>query len=99
MVEEIDEFWEGVEIDKKKLSIDYENLNGIAIYLALKASIPVLIIDIIFIENFVSNAVLCTNRAYNMTVLHSAMMFIEDNLPSYCEGKEKRNPLKENMTP
>jgi len=54
MVSEIDEFWKDVPIDSKKLEVDYENLNGIAIYVALKAAIPILIIDIIFIENFVS---------------------------------------------
>ena len=34
-----------------------------------------------------------------MTVLHSALSFIEDNLPAYSEAKDKTNPLKENMTP
>lgn len=36
-----------------------------------------------------------------MTVLHSAMCFIEESLPSYYESKEKTNPLKEaaNYTP
>ena len=99
MVSEIDEFWKDIPIDSKKLEVDYENLNGIAIYVALKAAIPILIVDIIFIENFVSQAVLYTNRAYQMTVLHSALSFIEDNLPSYCENKDKTNPLKENLTP
>ena len=64
MVSEIDEFWRKVHVDPKKLEIDYENLNGIAIYVALKAGIPILIVDILFIENFVSMTVLSTNRAY-----------------------------------
>lgn len=64
MVSEIDAFWSKVKLDPSKLSVDYENLNGIAIYLALKASIPVLLVDLIFIESFVSNAILQTNRAY-----------------------------------
>ena len=34
-----------------------------------------------------------------MTVLHSAMTFIEENLPSYYDSKDKKNPLKENFTP
>jgi hypothetical protein len=34
-----------------------------------------------------------------MTVLHSAINFIEENLPSYYEAKDKKNPLKENLTP
>lgn len=34
-----------------------------------------------------------------MTVLHSAINFIEENLPSYYESKDKKNPLKENLTP
>lgn len=34
-----------------------------------------------------------------MTVLHSAITFIEENLPSYYEAKDKKNPLKENFTP
>ncbi|CDW75334.1 UNKNOWN [Stylonychia lemnae] len=99
MIGEIDQFWESINVDQKKLEIDYENLNGIAIYIALKAGIPILLIDIIFIENFVSKAILNTNRAYQMTVLHSAMTFIEENLPSYYESKDKKNPLKENFTP
>jgi hypothetical protein len=40
-----------------------------------------------------------TNRAYHMTVLHSALVFIEENLPSYFDSKDKNNPLKENFTP
>lgn len=64
MVSEIDEFWENISVDSKKLEIDYENLNGIGIYVALKAAIPILLIDIIFIENFVSKAILSTNRAF-----------------------------------
>ncbi len=64
MVSEIDDFWEGINIDPKKLEVDYENLNGIAIYVALKAAIPILIVDVIYIENFVSKAILNTNRAY-----------------------------------
>jgi hypothetical protein len=88
MVSEIDEFWENVGVDSRKLEIDYENLNGIAIYVALKAAIPILLVDVIFIENFVSRAILTTNRAYQMTVLHSALSFIEENLPAYYEAKD-----------
>ena len=100
MVSEIDEFWQGVDIDPKKLEIDYENLNGIAIYIALKAALPILLIDIIFIENFVSAAIMSTNRAYHMTVLHSALVFIEENLPDYYESKDQGiHPLKQHMTP
>jgi hypothetical protein len=64
MVSEIDSFWDGIPVDPKRLEVDYENLNGIAIYVALKAGIPILIVDVIFIENFVSKAILNTNRAY-----------------------------------
>ena len=99
MVGEIDEFWEGVNVSPSKLEIDYENLNGIAIYVVLKAALPNLLIDILFIENFVSNAILSTNRAFHMTVLLSALTFIEESLPNYYEAKDKTNPLIENMTP
>ncbi len=97
MISEIDEFWlpAGDKIKGDDLEIDYENLNGIAIYLALKANLPILIVDILFIENFVSHAILSTNRSYQMTVLHSALAFIEENLPTYYESKDKVNPLKE----
>lgn len=96
MITEIDEFWRTVpNLDPSKLEIDYENLNGIAIYIALKSNLPILIVDILFIENFVSEAIMSTNRAYQMTVLHSALLFIEETLPTYYESKEKINPLKE----
>jgi hypothetical protein len=97
MISEIDEFWRaaGESVKAGELEIDYENLNGIAIYIALKANLPILIVDILFIESFVSQAILSTNRAYQMTVLHSALAFIEDNLPSYYDSKDKVNPLKE----
>ena len=49
--------------------------------MALKANLPILIVDILFVENFVSEAILTTNRAYQMTGLHSALAFIEENLP------------------
>ncbi len=66
MISEIDEFWlpAGDKIKGDDLEIDYENLNGIAIYVALKANLPILIVDILFIENFVSQAILSTNRSY-----------------------------------
>lgn len=56
MISEIDEFWKpaGEAVKGNNLEIDYENLNGIAIYVALKANLPILIVDILFIENFVS---------------------------------------------
>ena len=56
MISEIDEFWKpaGDSVKGNNLEIDYENLNGIAIYVALKANLPILIVDILFIENFVS---------------------------------------------
>ena len=96
MIAEIDEFWRSVpQLDPSHLEIDYENLNGIAIYIALKSNQPILIVDILFIENFVSEAIMTTNRAYQMTVLHSALQFIEETLPTYYEGKDKTNPLKE----
>jgi len=99
MISEIDEFWltAGDSVKAGELEIDYENLNGIAIYVALKANLPILIVDILFIESFVSQAILSTNRAYQMTVLHSALAFIEDNLPSYYDSKDKVNPLKEQV--
>jgi len=95
MISEIDDFWRpaGDAINQSSLEIDYENLNGIAIYVALKANLPILIVDILFVENFVSEAILTTNRAYQMTVLHSALAFIEENLPSYVENKDIVNPL------
>jgi hypothetical protein len=98
MISEIDEFWmpAGEAINQSKLEIDYENLNGIAIYVALKANLPILIVDILFVENFVSEAILTTNRSYQMTVLHSALAFIEENLPTYFESKDKTRPLQEN---
>jgi hypothetical protein len=65
MIAEIDEFWRTVpNLEPSNLEIDYENLNGIAIYIALKANLPILIVDILFVENFVSEAVMTTNRAY-----------------------------------
>lgn len=99
MVREIDEFWQDVNISPSKLEIDYENLNGIAIYVVLKAALPLLLIDILFIENFVSNAIMATNRAFHMTVILNALTFIEETLPSYYDSKEKTNPLLDNMTP
>ena len=99
MVGEIDNFWNDMPIDPKKLEIDYENLNGIAIYIVLKSGVPLLLIDILFVENFVSKTILTTNRSFHMTVLHSALAFIEENLPSYYDSKDKTNPLNENLTP
>jgi hypothetical protein len=97
MISEIDEFWApaGEAINQSNLEIDYENLNGIGIYVALKANLPILIVDILFVENFVSEAILTTNRSYQMTVLHSALAFIEENLPTYFESKDKTSPLQE----
>ena len=99
MVKEIDRFWNDVEVKPEKLEIDYENLNGIAIYLALKCANPYLLVDILFVESYVSNAVMATNRAFHMTVLLSALKFIEETLPDYYEGREKVNPILAISTP
>ena len=66
MIHEIDEFWKPAEafLGAGQLEVDYENLNGIGIYVALKANLPILIVDILFIESFVSQTVMTTNRAY-----------------------------------
>ena len=32
-------------------------------------------------------------------MLHSAIVFIEENLPAYFEGKNKKKPLNEHYTP
>lgn len=77
MVSEIDEFWSDLAIDPRKLEIDYGNLIGIAIYLMLRSGISILLIDMIFIEQFVSTAIMATNRAYHMTVIQTALEFIE----------------------
>lgn len=38
-----------------------------------------------------------TNRAYQMTALHSALVFIEESLPTYYDAKDKTNPLKDHQ--
>lgn len=58
MVGEVDKFWQGVSADSRNLLMDYENLNGIAIYCALKTNIPILLVDIQFVELFVTKSVL-----------------------------------------
>mmetsp|Transcript_1105 Transcript_1105/g.682 ORF Transcript_1105/g.682 Transcript_1105/m.682 type:complete len:86 (-) Transcript_1105:85-342(-) len=83
MAREIDDFWNGIPVKCENLEIDYENLNGIAIYVVLQTKNPLLILDIIFIENFVSQAIMFTNRAYHMTVIHSALDFIEERITTY----------------
>ena len=42
-----------------------------------------LYLDILFIEAFVSQAILFTNRAFHMTVLHSALEFIEERIEEF----------------
>lgn len=50
MIQEIDDFWQPAldinAVDPDHLQIDYENLNGIAIYVALKAGLPILLVDV-----------------------------------------------------
>jgi hypothetical protein len=66
----------------------------------LKAGLPILIVDVLYVEQFVSEAIMTTNRAYQMTALHSALVFIEENLPTFYEAKDKTNPLAgHNFTP
>lgn len=99
MVAEIDEFWSDAKVDPKKLEIDYGNLIGIAIYIVLRSGISLLLIDMIFIESFVSTAIMATNRAYHMTVIQTALEFIEEKLPAYHDDKSKIDPIKYNLTP
>lgn len=61
--------------------------------------IPIILIDILFIENFVSKSILHTSRGHYLTLLHGAICFIEKNLQAFYDNKADKNPLKLNQTP
>lgn len=86
-------------MDASKLEIDYGNLIGIAIYIVLKSGMASLLIDCLFIESFVSNAILATNRAYHMTVIETALEFIEEKLPNFYKDETLKSPLADRRTP
>ena len=50
----IDEFWEGVPVDKKQLQLDAEQMNSIMSYVVMKAGMTDLMGQIRLIEEFTS---------------------------------------------
>ena len=50
----IDEFWEGVPVDKKQLQLDAEQMNSIMSYVVMKAGMADLMGQIRLIEEFTS---------------------------------------------
>ena len=75
---ELYQFWKSDKYFKKKeLYIDSSDLKSIMTYALVQTQWPKLLIDILIIENFTPKSLQFTNRAYYMTVLHSAFEFIE----------------------
>lgn len=57
--------------------IDADSLKAIMIYILIKAKCVKLLVDIVVCESFTSEAIKYTNRAYYMTVLHTAFEYLE----------------------
>ena len=79
MTTELQEFWQGDRYFKRdKLFIDADSLKGLVIYSLVKSRCAKLLIDVICVEEFTPESIKFTNRAYYMTVLHSAFEFLEE---------------------
>ena len=79
MIFELKEFWKGVdEVKEADLYIDADSLKALAIYILVQSKWSKLLVDILIAEEFTPEALKYTNRAYYLTVLHSAFEFIEE---------------------
>ena len=74
---EVSEFWNSSEENKIEINIDSDNLKAIMIYVVIKSNLVTMLVDIMLSDNFTSKSIRYTNRAYCMTVLHSAFEFIQ----------------------
>lgn len=61
-----------------KLYVDANSLRSIVIYTLIQTQSPKLLTDVLIVEKFTPKSLQYTNRAYYMTVLHSAFEFIEE---------------------
>lgn len=58
--------------------VDADSLKALMIYFIIKAKCAKLLVDVICIEEFTPESVKFTNRAYYMTVFHSAFEYLEE---------------------
>lgn len=77
MPKEIRAFWDGIPIDENKLFIDADSLQAVVSFIIIKSEYSKLLVDILLTEDFSTQALQMTNRAYYMTVIHSALCWIE----------------------
>lgn len=78
LTNEVQEFWkDNPTVGRNDTFIDADSLRAIMIYIVIKAKWVKMLVDIIVWENFTSEAIKYTNRAYYMTVLHTAFEFLE----------------------
>ena len=93
---EVNEFWNGSKTDKKvEVNIDSDNLKAIIIYVVIKWNLVTMLVDIMLSDSFTSQAIRYTNRAYWMTVVHSAFEFIQnltdDRIAEIVSGIEENS--------
>lgn len=79
LVEELHEFWEDVpSVSKKQLYIDPDDLRAVIIYILIQSKCSKMLVDMLIIDEFSSESIKMTNRAYYQTVLYSAFEYIEE---------------------
>jgi hypothetical protein len=78
LTKEIDDYWkDDFSVSNHDLALDADSLKAIMIYIIIKSQCHTLLVDIVMWEDFTTENVKYTNRAYYMTVLHSAYEFLE----------------------
>lgn len=98
LTSEVKSFWEGNEkVHQNDTFIDADNLKAIMVFILIKSKCVKLLADIILCENFTSEAIKFTNRAYYMTVLHTAFEYLENISETQIE--KYREQMKENKIP
>ena len=79
MIKELTEFWKNVPgVKETDMYIDADALKALAIYILIQTKCSKLLVDILIAEEFTPEALKYTNRAYYLTVLHSAFEYIEE---------------------
>lgn len=76
LIAELEIFYKGTSYPKEKLFIDSDTLQGILIYMVSRLSYPQIWTELIFIEEYLPDGVMMSNRAFYMIMVKASCEYL-----------------------
>ena len=73
IMSEVHDFWRGVDVDKRKLTLDAEQIAMIYEYIAIKANVPNIFAQIRFCREFSTKFIRSMKQGYCLVTLEMAL--------------------------